>query len=469
MSDPTSIDEVLLATAELLSRPDAPSVSDVQVLNELRWPTLREGEVRSLLMQLIDDGYLRGPKGGPLRGDNQVLAVDVLGVTAPGEDRIAQLRRPAHPLLSQEQLRFMSLIFDHFSRTGEWPIVAHLQRDLARKGDRFDLAGVNIPSELGFRDAGIRTAGLTIRGAFEIAPASQEVADFAIAMRVCCELYLNEDKPKLTSTALREQFGMDELRLKKLHTLLQTDPFLTAGGGSSGESNWDLIVWDERCHYFVGAETTADYVATADRLRGAGGPVVGQGMSSAFAPLNQQLEERVRAANAILGRATWERNEETQDAPIPDELRHPLADADVDVAAVAAHLHPRIRDACYQLVVHDHYPSAVLKASIALRDLLREKSGLIGPDFDDLAGQALSPKSPRLVVTDVTSDTGRSLQRGTMLLAQGVFAAMRNVVAHNDVSIPPAEALEMLATISLVARQIDAAHLTTIASTNEEP
>jgi uncharacterized protein (TIGR02391 family) len=121
-------------------------------------------------------------------------------------------------------------------------------------------------------------------------------------------------------------------------------------------------------------------------------------------------------------------------------------------------------------VVHEHYSSAVLKASIALRDLMREKSALIGPDFDDLAGQALSLRSPRIVVADVTSDTGKSIQRGTTLLAQGVFAAMRNLVAHNDVSIPHEEALEMLATISFVARRIDAAHppIPPIASTEEE-
>ncbi len=50
-----------------------------------------------------------------------------------------------------------------------------------------------------------------------------------------------------------------------------------------------------------------------------------------------------------------------------------------------------------------------------------------------------------------------NIQRGTMFLAQGVFAAMRNVVAHNAVEFAPEEAIEMLATISLVARRIEAA------------
>ncbi len=255
------------------------------------------------MAQLIEKGDLRGPAGGPLRGDNQIMAVDVLGVTEQGQQRLAPLARRAHPLLSSEQQRFMMLVFDHFSRTGDWPVVAQLQRELARKGDRFDLSGVNIPSELGLRDPRSRTAGLTIRGAFEIAPRSQEVADFATAMRLCCELYLNEDKPRLTSTMLHEKAGMNELRLKKVHALLQTDSFLTAGGGSSPEGTWDFIIWDERCHYFLDANTAADYVATADRLRGPGGPFQGRAASHTMAAITRQLEDRIRAADAVLAQA----------------------------------------------------------------------------------------------------------------------------------------------------------------------
>jgi uncharacterized protein (TIGR02391 family) len=116
-------------------------------------------------------------------------------------------------------------------------------------------------------------------------------------------------------------------------------------------------------------------------------------------------------------------------------------------------LHPRIRDACRQLVLEHHFPLAVHKAAIALRDLLREESGL-SLDGHDLAGAALSLDHPRIVVANLGDETGRNIQRGTMCLAQGVFAAMRNVVAHNAVEFEPVEALEMLATMSFVARRI---------------
>lgn len=44
--------------------------------------------------------------------------------------------------LPGEQHRLLELVFDHFSRTGEWPAIPSLQRELARKGHRVDLDAV---------------------------------------------------------------------------------------------------------------------------------------------------------------------------------------------------------------------------------------------------------------------------------------------------------------------------------------
>jgi hypothetical protein len=108
--------------------------------------------------------------------------------------------QPAPTALPAEQHRLLTLVFEHFSRTGDWPLVAELQRELARRGDRFDLGGVDVPRALGYRDLGRRTFCLSIEGVITVAPGSTEVFDFVDAMRLCCELYLNQDKPKLTST-----------------------------------------------------------------------------------------------------------------------------------------------------------------------------------------------------------------------------------------------------------------------------
>jgi hypothetical protein len=55
------IDEVLLATTELLNRPETHSVGAVRVCLALGWPEDRREEVQRLMLQLVEEGYLRVP------------------------------------------------------------------------------------------------------------------------------------------------------------------------------------------------------------------------------------------------------------------------------------------------------------------------------------------------------------------------------------------------------------------------
>ena len=123
-----------------------------------------------------------------------------------------------------EQAQLMKIVFEHFSGTGEWPSLSELQRDLTRAGQRFDVDAVarTLPRRWGRVAVGRPMKPhpaqdafqLTIRGAIEIAPGSEEVADFVVAMRIGCERYLAEDEPdpKLTSKMLEER-GIAGLRL----------------------------------------------------------------------------------------------------------------------------------------------------------------------------------------------------------------------------------------------------------------
>ena len=336
---------------------------------------------------------------------------------------------PQPVALPADQHRFLALVFDHFSRTGDWPVVPQLQKELARKGERFDLDPVaqQIPRELGYYDFGGRTFSLTVQGVITIAPRSREAMDFETALRLSCELYLNEDKPKLASDMLREREGMNELRLKKLHALLQNAPMLTAGGGRMADGTWEFNVADE-CHHFLDIKTASDYLATVARIRSEA--IVPQFVP----PVGRMTDQLRRVVEAVAVPAIQGEHEQ--------------------LLAVVDGLHPRIRDACRRLVEHGHLTLAVHKAAIALKDLLKERSGLTSDNGDDLANQALSPRSPRIVVADQQTETGRNVQRGVHLLALGVFAAMRNPVAHQDIEFPPGEVLEMLATIGYVARKI---------------
>jgi uncharacterized protein (TIGR02391 family) len=122
-------------------------------------------------------------------------------------------------------------------------------------------------------------------------------------------------------------------------------------------------------------------------------------------------------------------------------------------------LHPAIRDACASRFASEHYSDGIQRAAIALRDLVRERGGseLRALDGDELMGKAFNPKDPRIVVADLGVQTGQSVQRGTMLLAQGAIAALRNPVAHERLDLELPEAMEMAAILSLLARRVQQA------------
>jgi uncharacterized protein (TIGR02391 family) len=121
-----------------------------------------------------------------------------------------------------------------------------------------------------------------------------------------------------------------------------------------------------------------------------------------------------------------------------------------------ASLHPLVRDACTELFAGAHYRQGVLDAALALRDLVREKSGLSETNDRTLISRALAGKNPRILVSDSPGDQGVNMREGTAYLALGIVARLRNVLTNEKVEVPAHEAMEMVAMISRVVRDVEA-------------
>lgn len=112
-----------------------------------------------------------------------------------------------------------------------------------------------------------------------------------------------------------------------------------------------------------------------------------------------------------------------------------------------------------------HYSDAVQRAATALSGHVKDRTGRYELGDSDLVSQAfsLSPPQegkPRLRWPGTDSDlTVKSMRTGLLNLSQGVFAAIRNTATHTTVELPKQEALEQLATLSLLARWIDECEL----------
>lgn len=143
------------------------------------------------------------------------------------------------------------------------------------------------------------------------------------------------------------------------------------------------------------------------------------------------------------------------------EIRESLGDNAPELST--AELHSWVWSGAKSLWQSGHYREAVEGAIKKLNADTQNKVGRRDVSETDLFKQAFSLDDPkagkaRLRRKGDGSDTYRSVQRGAMNLAEGVFAGIRNPLSHEaDQELSEQEALEYLASLSVLARWVDAA------------
>ena len=132
----------------------------------------------------------------------------------------------------------------------------------------------------------------------------------------------------------------------------------------------------------------------------------------------------------------------------------------------AASLHPWIWDGARSLWQSGHHREAVEGAVRKLNAETQNKLGRQVLGEVDLFKQAFSldpadAGKPRLRrVPSDESKTYRSVQRGAIAFAEGIFAGIRNPLAHEaNLDMSEQEALEYLAALSVLARWVDDSEL----------
>lgn len=150
-----------------------------------------------------------------------------------------------------------------------------------------------------------------------------------------------------------------------------------------------------------------------------------------------------------------------------DELRKNLGEDAPDLSA--AELHAWIWSGAKSLWQSGHYREAVEGAIKKLNAETQNKVGRRDLSETDLFKQSFSldePKSGKARLRrmkDDGSDTYKSVQRGAMNLAEGVFAGIRNPLSHEaDQELSEQEALEYLAALSVLARWVDASDVVVV-------
>jgi uncharacterized protein (TIGR02391 family) len=121
-------------------------------------------------------------------------------------------------------------------------------------------------------------------------------------------------------------------------------------------------------------------------------------------------------------------------------------------------VHPDVLRFCRAELVHRNYFHAVLEASKSVSAKIRDRTGLIS-DGTTLANEAfsLAENMPPLAFNAVRTPSERSAHSGYANFVRGVVGAFRNPTAHEpkvEFPISEEDALDMLATISMVHRRL---------------
>ncbi|MET4622958.1 hypothetical protein ABIE18_004438 [Arthrobacter sp. 2762] len=128
-------------------------------------------------------------------------------------------------------------------------------------------------------------------------------------------------------------------------------------------------------------------------------------------------------------------------------------------------LHSLIWDAASLRWESGHYTDAVQRAATALSGHVKDLTGRYELGDNELMTQAFSLSAPqagkpRLRWPGKDDDlTVKAMRIGILNTAQGVFSAIRNPATHTTDELPKQEALEQLASLSVLARWIDRCEL----------
>lgn len=143
-----------------------------------------------------------------------------------------------------------------------------------------------------------------------------------------------------------------------------------------------------------------------------------------------------------------------------EEIEQNLGDNAPEISA--ANLHPWIWSGARSLWQSGHFVQAVRDAVTKLNAETQNKVGRRDVSETDLFKQSFSldeakaGKSRLRRMPPEDSDTYRSVQRGAMAFAEGVFAGIRNPLSHEaDQELTEQVALEYLAALSVLARWVD--------------
>lgn len=188
----------------------------------------------------------------------------------------------------------------------------------------------------------------------------------------------------------------------------------------------------------------------------------------------ENYREQLNMALAFEGYAIDERGN-----LISSKVVHSLNEAQQRALRIRGELerrqaHPEVRKYCKKEILEKNFFHAVFEAAKGFAERVREKSGLnldgvrlfktaLGFTYDEKTKRIT--QYPLLATTPLETVTERSQQVGILKIAEGIFSAYRNEIAHEPrllSQLSEEDAIDILTTLSMLHRWLDKAVPTNI-------
>jgi uncharacterized protein (TIGR02391 family) len=123
-----------------------------------------------------------------------------------------------------------------------------------------------------------------------------------------------------------------------------------------------------------------------------------------------------------------------------------------------AHLHPRIRSIAKSRYDAGHYADSVQAALKEVNNIVKAHyRQLTASEIDgaNLMNMAFSPKNPKILLADISTETGQNIQQGYMQIFAGSMIGIRNPTAHENLQTEQIQAIHQLYLASLLLYVFD--------------
>jgi len=142
---------------------------------------------------------------------------------------------------------------------------------------------------------------------------------------------------------------------------------------------------------------------------------------------------------------------------IPQLVKSELVNDGINSDSLWDLIHPKIGEVAKSRFESMHFSDAVEAAlkevNKRVKTIVKQK---IGEEYDgaDLMNRAFSLNNPLIKLDDLSTETGRNIQKGYMLIFSGTMTGIRNPKAHENISIDKKRATHLIFLSSLLMYKI---------------